>query len=54
MLRRYFVTRPAFSPTQRLFTLLVESGMVYCALWVGLSVSQSRLKDETEKVEANL
>ncbi|KAM5540003.1 hypothetical protein V8D89_006335 [Ganoderma adspersum] len=41
VLRRYFVTSPTFSPTQRLFTLLVESGMVYCALWIVVLVWQA-------------
>lgn len=34
VLKRYVVTGPVVSQMQRVFALLVESGLVYCALWV--------------------
>ncbi|KAM5540170.1 hypothetical protein V8D89_006310 [Ganoderma adspersum] len=32
-LKRYVVTGPMVSQMQKVFSLLVESGMIYCALW---------------------
>ncbi|KAM5531450.1 hypothetical protein V8D89_014907 [Ganoderma adspersum] len=32
-LRQYFVTGPRASQVEKVFSLLVESGMIYCALW---------------------
>ncbi|KAI1784824.1 hypothetical protein LXA43DRAFT_190553, partial [Ganoderma leucocontextum] len=33
-LKRYVVTGPMVSQTEKVFSLLIESGAIYCALWV--------------------
>ena len=45
-LRRYFVTGPRASQVEKVFSLLVESGMIYCALWVSIKSPHIPTQDE--------